>query len=31
MAIIPNFAAMAGDFTFTVSFNSFTVTTTEEA
>jgi len=31
MAIIPNFAAMAGGFTFTVNFNSFTATTTEEA
>jgi len=31
MAIIPDFVAMADGFTFTVSFNSFTVTTIEEA
>jgi len=31
MAIIPDFAAMAGGFTFTVIFNTFTSTTTEEA
>jgi len=31
MAIIPDFAAIAGGFTFTVSFNSFTTTITEEA
>ena len=30
MVIIPDFVAMAGDFTFTVSFNSYTATTTEE-
>ena len=29
-AIIPDFAAMADDFTFTVSFNNFTAMTTEE-
>ena len=31
MAIIHDFAAMADGFTFTVSFNGFTATTTEEA
>jgi len=30
MAIISDFAAMADDFTFTVSFNNFTAMTTEE-
>jgi hypothetical protein len=30
MAIIPDFAAMADDFTFTVSLNNFTAMTTEE-
>jgi hypothetical protein len=31
MAIILDFAAMARGFTFTVGFNSFTATITEEA
>jgi len=30
MAITPNFAAMAGGFTFTVGFNNFTATTMVE-
>jgi len=31
MAIIPDFVAMAGGFTFIVGFNSFTAMTVEEA